>query len=136
VSRHATQPSSRELADVTGLARDHVERLLAVELMPRTLDQPLSAEHGSPTTLGEQISDPCAEEGYETVVAKLVAESRRVSLDALDERGRNVVSARFGLDGRRMTLREIAGRLDLSAERVRQIEQQALEELRLEEAAM
>ena len=51
-------------------------------------------------------------------------------LDGLDERQRKVVCAHFGLDRPRETLREIASELGLSAERVRQIEQHALEELR------
>jgi DNA-directed RNA polymerase sigma subunit (sigma70/sigma32) len=39
------------------------------------------------------------------------------------------VCARFGLDGPEETLREIARRLGLSAERVRQIQESALEKL-------
>jgi DNA-directed RNA polymerase sigma subunit (sigma70/sigma32) len=42
-----------------------------------------------------------------------------------------VLGARFGLFGPRRTLREIGGDLRLSAERVRQIEEQALEKLRV-----
>jgi RNA polymerase sigma factor (sigma-70 family) len=57
-------------------------------------------------------------------------EARKVPLDGLDERQRKVVCAHFGLDRPRETLREIANELGLSAERVRQIEQHALEELR------
>ena len=37
---------------------------------------------------------------------------------------------RFGLDGPEQTLRELAGQLGVSAERVRQIEQRALDKLR------
>jgi RNA polymerase sigma factor (sigma-70 family) len=57
-------------------------------------------------------------------------EARQVPLDALDERERTVVRAHFGLDCPRQTLREIASGLGLSAERVRQIEQHALDQLR------
>jgi RNA polymerase primary sigma factor len=58
-----------------------------------------------------------------------------VPLDALDEREQTVLRAHFGLDRLRQTLREIATGLGLSAERVRQIEQHALEELRVLAAA-
>jgi RNA polymerase sigma factor (sigma-70 family) len=48
----------------------------------------------------------------------------------LSERERVVLRARYGLDRPQQTLREIARRLGLSAERVRQIEDGALEKLR------
>jgi RNA polymerase primary sigma factor len=124
------EPSSCELAEATGLRRDHVDRLLAVESMPRALDEPLGGDASGMVTLGERITDPSSEEEYDGVDARLEVESRRVPLESLDERERNVVRAHFGLDGPRQTLREIASGLGLSAERVRQIEQHALEELR------
>jgi RNA polymerase sigma factor (sigma-70 family) len=40
-----------------------------------------------------------------------------------------VLQARYGLDGEQQTLREIGERLGVSAERVRQLEQRALEKL-------
>jgi RNA polymerase sigma factor (sigma-70 family) len=129
------EPSSGDLAGATGLSRDHVERLLAVESTPRALDEPLGNDPGGTMTLGEGISDPRSQDEYDGVDTRLEVESRRVSLDGLGERERNVVRARFGLDCPRQTLREIATGLGLSAERVRQIEQHALEELRTLAAA-
>jgi RNA polymerase sigma factor (sigma-70 family) len=50
----------------------------------------------------------------------------------LNPRERQIIGWRFGLDGEDpLTLRAIAGRLDVSAERIRQIEQRALGKLRL-----
>ena len=51
-------------------------------------------------------------------------------LTLLSDRERLVVSRRFGLEGEARTLRDIAGDLGVSAERVRQIEERALETLR------
>ena len=52
------------------------------------------------------------------------------AVDALPERERDVVELRFGLGGREPTpLRETGRRLGISAERVRQIEEDALERL-------
>ena len=52
-------------------------------------------------------------------------------MDGLSNRECEVVRARFGLDGReRRTLRELGGELGVSAERMRQIEERALERLR------
>lgn len=124
------EPSSCELAGATGLSQDHVERLLAVESTPRALDEPLGGDPSGMATLGERITDPRSEDAYDGVDTRLEVEARRVPLDGLDERQRKVVCAHFGLDRPRETLREIASELGLSAERVRQIEEHALEELR------
>jgi DNA-directed RNA polymerase sigma subunit (sigma70/sigma32) len=40
-----------------------------------------------------------------------------------------IVRARYGLDGQEENLRQIADRLGVSAERVRQLEQRALDQL-------
>lgn len=124
------EPSSCDLAGATGLSQDHVERLLAVESTPRALDEPLGGDASGMATLGERITDPRSEDEYDGVETRLEVEARRVPLDGLDERQRKVVCAHFGLDRPRETLREIANELGLSAERVRQIEEHALEELR------
>ena len=46
-------------------------------------------------------------------------------------RERAIVCGHFGLEGREQTLRELDTTLHLSAERVRQIEEYALEKLRV-----
>lgn len=52
------------------------------------------------------------------------------SVGSLDDRDRQVIRWRYGLDGHRMTLQEIGDRLGVSRERVRQLEKRALNYLR------
>lgn len=53
-------------------------------------------------------------------------------LDIVDERAKTILDMRFGLtDGTMHTLAEVADKLDLSRERVRQIEEEALEKIRV-----
>lgn len=120
------EPSNGSLAAATELSLKQVDHLLSAERPPRALEEQLD---GGTLTFGELIADPVAEDAYEHALTRVELERRRDLLRHLSKRDRAVVRARFGFDGPEQTLREIAGRLDLSAERVRQIEQRALREL-------
>lgn len=122
------EPSTGELSEAAGLAREQVENLIAVERTPRALEEPIGA--GLDSTLGEQLADDRAEDAYDEVLRRLeIRELNHLPADLCD-RERTVLLAHFGLDRPAQPLREIAGTLGLSAERVRQIEQRALEKLR------
>jgi RNA polymerase sigma factor (sigma-70 family) len=135
-ARHAcmqasgSEPSCARLAAATGLTREQVEQLVAAERLPRSLDEPLGGQGEWSTTVGDLLADPAAEDEYERALGRLEAPRPSGCLGGLDERARTVLRARFGFDGHQQTLRQIAGQLGLSAERVRQIEQGALAELR------
>ncbi|MHA7839694.1 MAG: sigma-70 family RNA polymerase sigma factor, partial [bacterium] len=82
-------------------------------------------------TIEETLSDPGAEDIGSALDRETLQKGFRSLLDALPERERRVVEWRFGLVGRQpLTLSEIGARLDVSRERVRQIEKQALASLR------
>jgi RNA polymerase sigma factor (sigma-70 family) len=124
------EPSIDELCGRTGLLRTQIEHLVSVDRTPRALEEPLGCDDGSTATFGDQLADPRSEDPYDRVVSQLAGETLRSLPAELCERERAVVRARFGLDGSEETLREIARRLGLSAERVRQIQESALEKLR------
>ena len=126
---HHVAPSCGELATSVGLSRAHVESLLASERPARGLDEPAAGQAAEGATVGELLVDPEAEEPYESAPDRiLVAEVPRL-LAGLTDRQRGVVCARFGIGAPQQTLREVAGTLGVSAERVRQIEQTALEQM-------
>jgi RNA polymerase primary sigma factor len=125
-----TEPSCARLAAATGLTREQVEQLVATERMPRSLDEPLGGQWEWTTTAGDLLVDPAAEDEYERALGRLELQQHRDLLGGLDERARRVLRARFGFDGQQQTLRQLADQLGLSPERVRQIEQGALAELR------
>jgi RNA polymerase primary sigma factor len=121
-------PSSDELGDVTGLSREDIESLLAADGASRGFDEPVGDD--DETRLGELIADPTAQDPYERVAH--AAELRLLDrlTDGLGERERLVVRSRYGLGRPAKTLREVGEVLNLSAERVRQIEDHALAKLR------
>jgi RNA polymerase primary sigma factor len=122
-------PTLREIASDAGLTRGQVELLVAASRTARTLDEPIGGEE-SGATFGDLISDPRAEDAYERVPTQAQVGELEQLLNGLDERERMIMRARFGLDGPERTLREVALALGVCAERVRQIEDRALDKLR------
>jgi RNA polymerase primary sigma factor len=119
------RPTRDELAARSGLAVDQVDDLLAADRSPRSLEEPIEDEDGALGRFGELLVDPTAEDAYERVLEAIVGDQLLALLSRLSSRERDVLRARFGLDGEEESLREIGGRLGLSAERVRQIERRA-----------
>jgi RNA polymerase sigma factor (sigma-70 family) len=127
---HGREPSPAELAQRTGMPKEHLGYLLAAERTPRALDEPVGASQAGSSSLGDLLADPSAEDALEHVPRRHAASLLDEVLVTLSSRERAVLNRRYGLDGPEQTLREIAGTLGVSAERVRQIEQGALEKLR------
>lgn len=125
-------PSSARLAAATGLTRERIETLLAVELVPEALEsEPAwSDEDELPRRGGHSLEDPGAEEAFDRVLDRVECDRLLCLVGGLRQRERAILRARFGLDGQERTLREIARMVGLSAERVRQLEHVALDELR------
>jgi RNA polymerase sigma factor (sigma-70 family) len=121
--------TSAELSAIVGLPRSQVERLLCTERTARGLDEAARAEAVDGTSVGELLADPPAQEAYERVPQQLLAAQVPGLLEYLTDRERTVICSRYGLDRREQTLREIAPSLGVSAERVRQIEQESLAKL-------
>jgi RNA polymerase primary sigma factor len=124
---HGSEPTRAELAAATGFTGEQVDSLLATDRTARSLEEALDAETGTTATFGESIADPGAELEYEHVLDAI--EVRDLTCQ-LDEREHAVLSGHYGLGQPPKTLNEIGATLGLSAERVRQIEANALEKLR------
>jgi RNA polymerase primary sigma factor len=120
------EPSAQELADRSGLAREQVDDLLAVERPPRSLEEPLPGTEVG--TFGELIEDPLAEDAYEQVLNAMQRSELLRLLSGLSDRERTILAARYAGD-EEQSLRDVGARLGLSAERVRQLERRALGKL-------
>lgn len=126
-------PTSREIADDMDLSEGEVDALIRIGASDLSLSDRIGAGQGEAD--GPELAD-LLESAEPPVEADLVrrALSRRVreALDELDDKEREVVSLRFGLDrdGEMRTLQEIGETLDLSRERIRQIESRAKDKLR------
>jgi RNA polymerase sigma factor (sigma-70 family) len=127
---HGREPSPTELAQETGLRKEHVGYLLAAERTPRALEEPVTAGQAAGSVLGDLLADPVGEDPFDGVPRRHAADRLPAVMATLSARERTVLRGRYGIDGPEQTLREIAVTLGVSAERVRQIEQGALTKLR------
>lgn len=64
----------------------------------------------------------------------LMSKRLSIALEKLDTRSREILTARWLSEDKKATLQTLADRYNISAERIRQIEQQAMETIRLEMA--
>src|ERR687891_755017 len=124
--RHATLA---ELARELDLPEEKVTELLLVAPDPVSLSEPVS-EDGE-TELGDLVQDRSAESPFDAAARALLPAELEKVLSVLDERERNILCLRFGLDrGEPRTPDEVGEIVHLSRERVRQIEARALSRLR------
>lgn len=125
---HAREPSLEELASLCDKTPEVVEQLLRRNDQIRSLDQPL--ESGSDQTLGEVVADEQGDDPHETFASTESVTLLLAWVDMLPERQRQVIERRYGLrGGEPETLEAIAADLQLTRERVRQIQSEALTRL-------
>jgi len=123
-------PSRQEIAEALNMPVQELDALLRQALTTSSLDAPINADEGR-SFLGDLITDSSAEEPLEQVERGMHQEQLGRWLGHLTEQEREVLALRFGLDGKeRHTLAEIGRLLDVSRERVRQVELKALRKLR------
>ncbi len=123
------EPELEEIADEMTLDPDKIVELLRLSRDHLSLDAPL--EEGGDTSLGDLLAldeTPGPDE-----VAIGVEDQQRLEslLSSLDDRSADIVRRRYGLfDGRQAKLADIGALWGITAERVRQIERQAIAMLR------
>ncbi len=118
-----------EIAEELGMPVDRVREIMKIAQEPVSLETPIGEEEDS--HLGDFIEDREAVSPYDVVSQNLLHEAIMDALDKLTEREREVLLLRFGLlDGKPRTLEEVGHRLEVTRERVRQIEAKALRKLR------
>ena len=81
--------------------------------------------------LGDVVEDRSAESPFEVAAVSLLPDEIGRLLSPLDEREREILRLRFGLDrGEPRTLEEVGEHFNLTRERIRQIEARAMSKLR------
>ncbi|HEV2121552.1 MAG TPA: sigma-70 family RNA polymerase sigma factor, partial [Chloroflexota bacterium] len=123
------QPTDAELAHDMCVAEHRVAEIRLAGRVPVSIDQPLNEDEAGVAHLVADTNDP----GPEVRVCQdqLRCDAARALEETLTRRERTVVALRYGLvDSHRHALEQIGERLGITRERVRQIEECALQKLR------
>mgnify|MGYP000669246964 CR=1 FL=1 len=126
------EPSHSEIGDRAVLDPGEVEKLLRLaseQDNPLSLDSPMGDERD--ISLADLVPDITAIAPADAAARRLLGDAVLASLEDLDDRERDVVRMRFGLDGEQpRTLEEVGRRFGVTRERVRQIEARTMAKLR------
>ena len=126
VGKLGREPTDKELAKATRLTTAQVAEVRSVPRAVTSLDKPLGDDGGSLGDLMAGSDDRPEEE----VILSLREEALQRALADLPESEREVIRLRFGLGGEEpSSLAAIGSRLNMTSERVRKIEFEALERL-------
>jgi RNA polymerase primary sigma factor len=122
-------PEPSEIATELGMDIDRVLDLLSWGRDHVSLDTPVD-EDGD-TSLGDLMAQETSPGPDDTVLDVESRERLEALVGQLDDRAADIIRARYGLlDGRQHKLADIGARHGISAERVRQLEREALQKLR------
>ena len=120
------EPTAKAVADVTGIDAERVVALRRWAQAPVSLEQPVSGDGG---LLGDRLPDDMPSP-FDCVAARAEGDVVRWLLGTLDERERRVLELRYGLCGQEpCSTTEVGRRLNVSGQRIRQIESRSLEKL-------
>ena len=121
------EPSEEEVAGRLGWNLEEVR--LTMEAMPdaTSLDQPVGSDDASAASqLGDFVEDERASDTPGEVMREMETEHLKEAIERLPDRAKYVLVRRYGLDDRDpATLAELGDELQISRERVRQLQREA-----------
>jgi RNA polymerase primary sigma factor len=123
------EPHNDEIAAAMEIPLAKVVHMKSIANRAASLDQPVGEEGDA--TLGDLVKDDSERTPFETLRGKSDNAEIAEMLSALEPREAEILTHRFGLDGESpLTLEEVGERFKLTRERVRQLQQSALMQLR------
>jgi RNA polymerase primary sigma factor len=123
------EPSDDELAEELGISAARVAQMRTAAIRPASLDAPIGDDESN--NFAEVVQDENADTPYEQLEDKTVTGMLHEMIKTLDPREATILRYRFGLDGgSERTLEEVGQKFGVTRERVRQIQNIALNKLR------
>ena len=126
LGRPATQA---ELAHEVDMTEERLAEALQMRAEPLSLSEPLRDD--ADAELGDVVEDRGAASPFEEAAVALLPYEVARLLESLEDREREILRLRYGLDrGEPRTLEEVGEHFHLTRERIRQIEARAMSKLR------
>jgi RNA polymerase primary sigma factor len=130
IARTGKEPTAEELEKETGVPREKLDKVKELYAdTPFSLDRPVGDEDGR-RFIDFLVEDDSLSPYEGLAAARWVAEVRRL-LETLTPIESRIIRWRFGLDNEdELTLKEIGDKYNLSRERIRQLQEQAIGKIR------
>ena len=123
------EPTDEELGEELGISASRVAMMRTAAIRPASLDAPIGDDDSN--TYAEVVEDENADTPYEELEDKTVTNMLQELVKNLEQREATILRYRFGLDGGpERTLEEVGEKFGVTRERIRQIQNLALNKLR------
>lgn len=127
--KHGRQPTAEELSKIIYLPVEKIHKAMKVNLKPISLEAPVGTEDDSSRI--EIIADETAKNPFTSAAQKNLRKIVTQILSELDPKEETVLRQRFGMStNKTSTLEEVGEYIGVTRERIRQIEQKALNKLK------
>ncbi len=127
--KYGRQPTAEELSRIIYLPVDKIHKAMKVNLKPISLEAPVGTEDDSSRI--EIIADETAKNPFVSAAQKNLRKIVTQILSELDPKEETVLRQRFGMStNKTSTLEEVGEYIGVTRERIRQIEQKALNKLK------
>jgi len=129
IQSHGAAPTLEDLSQLTGMSIDKIKKVENVSQYTASLERPIGDDDED--TLGDFIEDPRSPSPTKETFRMFLKEQLNRALDQLDDREREILKLRYGLDDDHpRTLKDVSLKFNITRERVRQIEIKAIEKLK------
>ncbi len=123
------EATTEEVAERLDLDPSIVSQWKTMSLTPTSLDAPIGDDNDG--AFNEIIGDPNARTPFDQINDRQLRQEIEMLMDQLEPRERQILKYRFGLKGvKEETLEDVGKRFKITRERVRQIQNSAVEKLR------
>lgn len=123
------EPTDDEIAEAINIPVNKVAHLKSVSVRPTSLDAPVGDD--DTTQFGDLVGDENAATPFENLRDKTLQADINAMIEELDEREAKIIKLRFGLEGQTpKTLEEVGEMFGITRERVRQLQNMALSQMR------